>query len=210
MKYVFGLGNPGKKYHDTRHNTGFGVIAVLAERFQVRLKAKTRLEAMIGECVIADQKTMLVEPLTYMNESGYAVTAVLDYYGGDTDDIIIVYDDIDLPFGSVRIRAKGSAGTHNGMRSIVQYLGTEDFVRVRLGIGRPEGRQPLASYVLSRFPDTFEARQLIKRGADAVECILQDGIAAAQQKFHEPQKQPDADPGAPGVSPEEEDTPPGT
>lgn len=189
LKFVFGLGNPGKKYQDTRHNTGFGVIEVLADRFSIRLKSKARLEATLGEGIIGEQRTMLVEPLTFMNQSGYAVTCVLDYYDAHTDDIIVVYDDIDLPFGAVRIREQGSAGTHNGMRSIVQYLGTEDFVRVRLGIGRPEGRQPLTSYVLSRFPDTFAARELIQRGADAVELILSDGVAAAQQKFHELSRQ---------------------
>lgn len=184
LEFIFGLGNPGKKYAGTRHNVGFGVVAVLANRFDIRLRTKSKLQAALGDGIICGKKAALVEPLTYMNDSGYAVSAVLDYFDAGPEDAIVVYDDIDLPFGAVRIREKGSAGTHNGMRSVVSYLGTGDFVRVRLGIGKPEGRTPLVSYVLGKFPDQKQAQELFERGADAVECILRSGVAAAQNAFH--------------------------
>lgn len=192
MKIVFGLGNPGKKYADTRHNAGFNVVNILCARFGIRLKTKAKLEAAVGQGLIAGSMVMLAEPLTYMNESGYAVSAVSDYYDCEPEDIIVVYDDIDLPFGSVRIRERGGPGTHNGMRSVVGYLHSEDFVRVRLGIGKPEGRTPLVSYVLGRFPDPEKAAELMEKGADAVECILEHGVAEAQQRFH---AQPEEDGG---------------
>lgn len=185
MRYIFGLGNPGKKYANTRHNAGFEVIDLLAERHGIRLKNKPKLEAKAGEGRIGDEAVMLIEPQTFMNLSGYAVSAVLDYFKADPEDIIVIYDDIDLPLGAIRIREKGSAGTHNGMRSVVGYLGTDSFVRVRLGIGRPEGPTPLASYVLSTFADSRDARKLVERGADAVQCIVEYGVARAQQEFRE-------------------------
>lgn len=185
MRYIFGLGNPGKKYERTRHNAGFEVIDLLAERHEIRLKNKPKLEAKAGEGRIGDEAVMLIEPQTFMNLSGYAVSAVLDYFKAEPEDIIVVYDDIDLPLGTIRIREKGSPGTHNGMRSVVGYVGTDRFLRVRLGIGRPEGPTPLASYVLSTFADTQQARRLVERGADAVQCIVEYGVARAQQEFRE-------------------------
>lgn len=184
LKYVFGLGNPGRKYKDTRHNAGFATIDILADRFGIRLKQKPKLDVAMGDGVVAGVRAALCEPQTYMNSSGYAVTAVLDYYDAPTEDLIVVYDDIDLPFGTVRIRERGSAGTHNGMRSIVDYLHSQNFIRVRLGIGKPDVPTPLVSYVLGKFPNSVEARELFTKGADAVEMILSSGVAAAQQEFH--------------------------
>lgn len=185
MRFVFGLGNPGKKYEGTRHNAGFDVVDVLCTRLGVRLRLKPKLEVRAGDGYIGPDQVMLCEPQTFMNQSGYAVSAVLDYYRARPSDAIVVYDDIDLPFGVLRIRERGSAGTHNGMRSVVEYLGTEDFVRVRLGIGRPEGPAPLTSYVLGRFPDQDARREMAERAAGAVECIIGRGIQAAQQEFQE-------------------------
>lgn len=182
--FIFGLGNPGRKYENTRHNVGFDVVNILARRCGVRLREKPKLEAALADGILDGCRVMLAEPQTYMNLSGYAVSAILDYYDAGPKDAIVVYDDIDLPFGAIRIRGKGSAGTHNGMRSVVGYLGTEDFVRVRVGIGRPEGRTPLAAYVLSRFPDPGKVQEVFERAADAVECVVSRGIAAAQQIYH--------------------------
>ena len=191
VKYVFGLGNPGRKYKGSRHNAGFDVVDVLAERYGIHLRQKPRLEVAMGDGVVAGVRAALCEPQTFMNVSGYAVSAVLAYLGGTPADLIVVYDDIDLPFGAIRIREKGSAGTHNGMRSIVSYLHTQDFVRVRIGIGQPDDGVPLTSYVLGKFADEPETRELIERGADAVEMILHSGVQTAQRTYHV-KREPDA------------------
>lgn len=183
MKYVFGLGNPGRKYKDTRHNAGFQVVDVLCARHDIRLKMKSKLDAEVGEGIVGGCRVMLVKPQTYMNVSGYAVSAVLDYYDADPKDIIVVYDDIDLPFGTLRIREKGSAGTHNGMRSVIEYINDTHFVRVRLGIGAPS--YALKDYVLGKFENKEAAREMFERAADAVECILEQGVQAAQQEYQE-------------------------
>lgn len=183
MKYVFGLGNPGRKYQDTRHNVGFRVIDIVAENYHIRLKEKAKLEAKVGDGDIDGARVMLIEPQTFMNNSGYAVSAVLDYYKAEPADIIVVYDDIDLPFGHLRIRESGSAGTHNGMRSVVSYLQSQDFVRLRVGIGRPD--IPLVNYVLGRFEDTAAARAMLERAADALECLIVRGVQTAQQEFRD-------------------------
>lgn len=183
MRYIFGLGNPGRKFRDTRHNAGFRVIDVLCTRHGIKLKQKDKLDAAVGDGDIAGQRVLLIEPQTFMNVSGYAVSAVLDYYHADPSEILVIYDDIDLPFGTLRIREKGSAGTHNGMRSIVDYIGSEKFIRVRLGIGPP--KYALRDYVLGKFEDAQEASEMFDRAADAVECILEQGIQAAQQQYQE-------------------------
>lgn len=183
MKYVFGLGNPGRKYRDTRHNVGFRVLDILAEKNQIRLKEKPKLDARAGEGSIEGVRVMLIEPQTFMNNSGYSVSAVLDYYRAQPSDIIVVYDDVDLPFGHLRIRERGSAGTHNGMRSIVSYLDSGDFVRLRVGIGAPD--RPLTDYVLGRFEDAAAARAMLERAADALTCLIVRGVQSAQQEYRE-------------------------
>ncbi|MGI6152658.1 MAG: aminoacyl-tRNA hydrolase [Christensenellaceae bacterium] len=185
MFFIFGLGNPGLKYKKTRHNAGFCVIDELADRHGIRLKS-TKMEALLGQGMIGGQKAMLVKPVTYMNNSGYAVSAVLDYYDAEASQMMVVYDDIDLPFGTLRIRERGSAGTHNGMRSIISYLKTEDFLRLRVGIGKPN--ISLTGHVLGKFPKEKreEAREMFSRAADACECILAKGVQAAQELYQRP------------------------
>ena len=143
MFFVFGLGNPGLKYKNTRHNAGWCAVDVLAKRHGIKLK-KTKFDALAGQGMIGGQKVMLAKPTTFMNNSGYAVDGMLDYYNVGLEKLIVMYDDIDIPFGSLRIRDKGSAGTHNGMRSILSYTKSGDFTRIRIGcllytsrIGRP-------------------------------------------------------------------------
>ncbi|MDL2237234.1 aminoacyl-tRNA hydrolase [Christensenellaceae bacterium OttesenSCG-928-K19] len=183
MKYIFGLGNPGLKYRKTRHNAGFCVVDILAKRHGVRMKKSAKMEAEVGQGSIGGQRVTLVKPLTYMNNSGYAVSAIVDYYDVDPIDLLVVYDDIDIPFGSLRIREKGSPGTHNGMRSIVFCLQTEEFIRVRVGIGRPA--HSLTGHVLGKFDkeDREQAVEMFSRAADACESILSDGVQKAQEKF---------------------------
>lgn len=171
MKLIVGLGNPGSEYRDTRHNIGFMVVDELARRRGLQLKATTITDAMLAKTVGADA-LLLEKPLTYMNASGPAVRAVAAYYDVDAADVLIVYDDIDLPFGKLRIRPKGSAGTHNGMRSVVQHLGPE-CPRMRLGVGRGDPRHALKQYVLGSFnaEERHELPLFVSRAADAAEMF---------------------------------------
>lgn len=183
MFVIAGLGNPGLKYKNTRHNAGLRALDALAKRYGVRLKA-TKFDAQAGQGMIGNEKVLLVRPTTFMNNSGYAVDGLLNYYNVDLGKLIVLYDDIDIPFGTLRIREKGSAGTHNGMRSILSYTGSGDFPRIRIGIGKPEHN--LIGHVLGKFEKEKrdEAEALFERAADACACIVQEGIAAAQAKFN--------------------------
>ena len=186
MKYIFCLGNPGLKYRKTRHNAGFMAADYLAGRFRVRFRNNSKLSAAIAECLISGEKTFIVKPQTYMNNSGYAVSAVLDYYGGSEKDIIVIYDDIDIQVGSIRVRAKGSAGTHNGMRNIIEYLETENFARVRIGIGSAPGYKTLVDHVLGKFlPEEQPGiEKSVTAAGDAAVCILEKGVEQAQAEFN--------------------------
>lgn len=183
MYLIVGLGNPGAKYAHTRHNAGFDVVDILGQRFQIPLR-RTRCRATIGEGVIAGQKVVLAQPETYMNLSGEAVSALVQFYKPEMSNLLVVYDDVDLPEGRLRMREKGSAGTHNGMRNIIYQLGRDDFPRLRVGIGRPPEFMDLADYVLSGY-HTPELRKTMFdafcHAADAVEMLLRDGFARAQQ-----------------------------
>src|SRR5690349_21310872 len=154
MKLIVGLGNPGREYRESRHNIGFMVVDELARRFGVTWDAAP---SQLPETMIARRfgvpPVMLARPLTYMNRSGDAVAALSRYFGIPDEELLVIYDDIDLPFGRIRARARGSAGTHNGMRSVVERLGTKEFSRLRLGVGRGDARRRLSNHVLS----TFEA-----------------------------------------------------
>ncbi len=183
MYFVFGLGNPGLKYKNTRHNAGWLAIDVLAKRHDIKLK-KTKFDALAGQGMIGGEKVMLVKPTTYMNNSGYAVDGMLDYYDVGLENLIVLYDDIDIPFGSLRIRDKGSAGTHNGMRSILGYTKSGDFARIRIGIGKPQAN--LIGHVLGKFEKEKrdDAQALFERAADACERIITDGVNSAQAEFN--------------------------
>ena len=186
MKFIFGLGNPGMKYSKTRHNTGFMALDIIAKKCGVRFKNASKLSARMALTVIGSDTVALVKPTTYMNNSGYAVSAVLDYYGGSADDIIVIYDDVDLPAGSLRIRKKGSAGTHNGMRNIIEYLETEDFTRVRVGIGKAAEYLTLKDHVLGKFSKS-EAdimSESIEKAAEAAVCVIEEGIEKAQSSYN--------------------------
>ena len=186
MKFIFGPGNPGMKYSKTRHNIGFMALDCLAKTYGVRFKSAPKLSSKIALTVIGDETAVLVKPTTYMNNSGYAVSAVLDYYGGSADDIVVIYDDVDIPQGSLRIRKKGSAGTHNGMRNIIEYLETEDFTRIRVGIGKAKEYLTLKDHVLSKFPkdDIPVMEEAVKKAAKAAVCILEEGPEKAQSEYN--------------------------
>lgn len=184
MFFIAGLGNPGLKYKNTRHNAGFQVVDILAKRHGIKLKA-TKFDAHAGQGMIGEQRVMLIRPTTFMNNSGDAVDGILNYYGADINHLIVLYDDIDIPFGSLRVREKGSAGTHNGMKSILSYLSSGDFPRIRIGIGKPEHN--LIGHVLGKFEKEKreEAQEMFERAADACECIVQENVSAAQAKFNQ-------------------------
>ncbi len=152
MFVLAGLGNMGPQYERTRHNVGFDSIDFLAAQYRIS-SFKYKHKALVAEGILQGQKTLLVKPQTYMNNSGEALREILDYYKVPSQNLVVIYDDIDLDVGRLRIRAKGSAGTHNGMRSILTHLGTEDFPRIRIGIGKPPEKMDLAAFVLSRFSE---------------------------------------------------------
>lgn len=183
--YVIGLGNPGKKYAHTRHNAGFDVVSILAERHGISMET-LKFKASCGSGTIAGKKVMLMMPGTFMNESGQSVKELMDFYKISAKKVIVVYDDIDLELSRVRIRAKGSAGTHNGMRSIIYQIQTEDFPRVRVGIGKPKHLGGLINHVLTTYTEDEykQAYEAYKKAADAVETIIKDGVEAAQGAYN--------------------------
>ncbi len=170
MLAIIGLGNPGTKYQHTRHNAGFDVIDILASLLNIEVK-KIKCHALIGEGMYKGQKVLLVKPQTFMNESGIAVSEIMNYYKIETENVLVVVDDIDLIFGQVRFRKKGGAGTHNGLKSIVQYVGNGDFPRARVGVGQNKEGIDLANYVLGHYNSkedrevAFRAYQLAAQGA---------------------------------------------
>ena len=179
MKLIVGLGNPTREYAGTRHNVGFGVIDELAEKERISVDTKKH-KALIGKGVVAGQKVILVKPLTFMNLSGESVREALDYYKvEEEEELIVVYDDISLVPGGLRIRGKGSAGGHNGIKSILQHLGHDVFKRVKVGVGEKPKGWDLADHVLSRF--TTEERKAVDE-VEAVEILVSDSIDEAMNR----------------------------
>lgn len=185
MFIIAGLGNPGLKYENTRHNVGFITVDMLAERYHISISEKAH-KALIGKGVIEGQRVILVKPQTYMNLSGESIRSVMDFYKTDPSELIVVYDDISLEPGAIRVRKKGSAGGHNGMKNIIQHLGTQEFPRVRIGVGEKPPYMDLADYVLGRFTGEEQPlmAQAFRDGADALVSILTDGADAAMNHFN--------------------------
>ncbi|MBR0508170.1 MAG: aminoacyl-tRNA hydrolase [Clostridia bacterium] len=184
MYLIVGLGNPGLSYKKTRHNAGFQALDALAERLGVRVKTKG-FSALYGEGRIGNERVVLMKPQTYMNLSGDAVQSLMHFYKLAPEQLIVLYDDVDLPIGSLRIRANGSAGTHNGMRSVIACVGSENFPRIRIGVGKDESLQ-LRDYVLKR-PSKAEQQTLgevYAHAADAAELIVAGNINEAQTKYN--------------------------
>ncbi|WP_419882619.1 aminoacyl-tRNA hydrolase [Peribacillus sp. B-H-3] len=150
MKIIAGLGNPGKQYEKTRHNIGFEAIDELSRNWSIPLD-QAKHKGIYGSGSVNGEKVILLKPLTYMNLSGESIGAVMDFFKLEVNDLVVLYDDLDLPAGKIRLRQKGSAGGHNGIKSTIAHMGTQEFNRIRIGIGRPEGRIPVTDYVLGRF-----------------------------------------------------------
>lgn len=185
MYIIAGLGNPGKEYEGTRHNTGFMVLDKIAERYNIEIK-KEKNKALIGSGEIYGTKVILIKPQTYMNLSGVAASAVLNFYKEPIENFIAIFDDLDLPVGKIRIKERGSAGTHNGVKSLVNELGTEDFKRVKVGIGSSNSKIDMINFVLGKFTDE-EKREIEKStdmAMDAVIKIVSEGISRAMNEFN--------------------------
>ena len=184
MYIIVGLGNPGKQYENTRHNMGFLAVDLLAEKYNIEVN-KIKFKALVGEGRIAGQKVLLVKPQTYMNLSGEAVRQAMDFYKIDPEELIVIYDDIDIPTGTFRISKKGSPGTHNGMRNIFQHIQTNDFPRIRVGIGSGK-KANLAGYVTGGISKSEQEilADVLKNSADAAACIIEKGIDKAMNEYN--------------------------
>jgi len=170
MKLIVGLGNPGKQYDQTRHNIGFTVIDELARRFHIALD-QAKFKGLYGSTIINGEKIFLLKPLTYMNLSGESIGPFMDYFQIDLDDLLVIYDDLDLPVGKIRLRQKGSAGGHNGIKSAIAHLGTQQFNRIRVGINRPSNGMAITDYVLGRFLNDEQEmiRKAVEQSSNACE-----------------------------------------
>ncbi len=186
MRIIVGLGNPGEKYAHTRHNAGFDTLDILSMRLNIPIK-KLKFQATVGEGLVGTERVVLIKPQTFMNLSGMTVSDALNWYKIEPKDLLLIVDDIDLPFGQVRVRSKGGPGTHNGLRSILQYTGSGDFPRIRIGMGTPPPEWDLADYVLGHF-DTHEARETAfnayQTAADAALCWVEHGIDQTMNEFN--------------------------
>ena len=189
MKMIVGLGNPGSEYARTKHNVGFMFLDALAEKLGAD-NWKTKYDALVAEARIGTEKVLLVKPLTYMNESGRAVGPLMSWYKLAPEDLIVVHDDMDIPAGTIRIRRKGSAGGHNGMKSILYHVGDENFPRLRIGIGRPLPGWTVVKHVLAPFSeeDVPKIREAIAYLLPALECVVTDGVDLAMNRYN-PKKQ---------------------
>lgn len=186
MYLIVGLGNPGKQYENTRHNVGFDAVDLLVDEYRVPSSGKQH-KAMYGKGVIAGQKVILAKPLTYMNLSGESVRALVDYYKIDPEEeLIVIYDDISLEPGKIRIRKKGSAGGHNGIKNIIAQLGTQNFQRIKVGVGEKPKGWDLADYVLGRFSKEEEpvVREALEKAAKACSEIITEDVTSAMNKYN--------------------------
>lgn len=185
MYIIAGLGNPGRKYDNTRHNAGFLTIDALADRYRIDVEERAH-RAFVGKGVIEGKKVLLVKPQTFMNLSGESIRSVMDFYKEELDHFFVIYDDISLEPGQLRVRKKGSAGGHNGIKNIIAHLGTQEFSRIRVGIGPKPDQMDLADYVLSRFSraETDLMDRAFEEGAKAAVTIMTEGVGAAMNRFN--------------------------
>jgi len=184
---VVGLGNPGERYRRTRHNAGFLVIDALASRAG-GARGREEADAWVAEAEVGGEEVQLVKPLTFMNRSGVAVGRRLEATGGTPADLVVIVDDVALDLGTLRVRERGSHGGHNGLRSLIDVLGTDEFVRLRVGSRKGELPEDLAGYVLAEFPpeDVLVVQEMVGCAADAVACVVREGVAEAMKRFNGP------------------------
>ncbi|EJR47758.1 peptidyl-tRNA hydrolase [Bacillus cereus VD107] len=185
MKLIVGLGNPGREYELTRHNIGFMAIDELAKRWNISLNEQ-KFKGLFGAGFVNGEKVILLKPLTYMNLSGESIRPLMDYYKIDVEDFIVMYDDLDIPVGKLRLRMKGSAGGHNGVKSTISHLGTQEFQRIRMGIDRPKNGMKVVDYVLGRFTseEISGVNQSIEKAADACEEWLNKPFLQIMNTFN--------------------------
>ena len=185
MRLIVGLGNPGDRYQHTRHNVGFRCIDLMAREWGISLSDR-RAKAVLGRGNHLGQDVVLAKPRTFMNNSGEGVAYLLTRFGAKPDDLVVVYDDMDLPLGRMRLRPNGSPAGHNGIRSIISELGTPNFARIRVGIGHPDLRGAQVSHVLNRFSEEEapEIARVVKQVAEAVDCLLEESITVAMNRFN--------------------------
>ncbi len=185
MYLIVGLGNPEPEYSNTRHNMGFDVINKISESSNIKV-SKSKFDALYGMGEINNKKVILLKPQTYMNLSGESIIKFKKFYKISNKNIIVIYDDIDLKIGDIRLKPKGSSGTHNGMRSVIENLKTEDFIRVRVGIGTPKHKEDIINYVIGAIPKREKEvlEQSTKKAAQSVIEILENGIDVAMNKFN--------------------------
>jgi peptidyl-tRNA hydrolase, PTH1 family len=187
VRYIVGLGNPGERYRTTRHNVGFMVIDALASRLDARRGGEIA-EAWLAPARFAEEDLLLVKPLTFMNRSGVAVERLLSLQGGMPQDVVAIVDDVALELGRIRVRSQGSHGGHNGLRSMIEAMATEEFARIRVGVRKGDLAADLAGYVLDPFPpeDVLVVQEAIARAADATLSLLREGTQAAMNRFNGP------------------------
>ncbi|EJR58864.1 peptidyl-tRNA hydrolase [Bacillus cereus VD115] len=185
MKLIVGLGNPGREYELTRHNIGFMAIDELAKRWSISLNEQ-KFKGVFGAGFVNGEKVILLKPLTYMNLSGESIRPLMDYYKIDVDDFVVMYDDLDIPVGKLRLRMKGSAGGHNGVKSTISHLGTQEFQRIRMGIDRPKNGMKVVDYVLGRFTseEIPDVNHSIEKAADACEGWLNKPFLQIMNTFN--------------------------
>jgi PTH1 family peptidyl-tRNA hydrolase len=190
LKAIVGLGNPGGEYKSTRHNVGFEVLDELAKRWGVELKASSRRKARLA--VVKDRDVLLAQPQTFMNLSGIAVGGLMAFYKVRPADVLVVVDEVQLPLGKLRLRQSGSAGGHNGLKSVIEMVG-QDFPRLRIGVGRGNDQWDLSDHVLARFSaeERPTIEHAVKRAADAVETFVGDGVFAAMNRYNAPEEAAD-------------------
>ncbi len=183
---IAGLGNPGDKYQATRHNAGYLAVDRLMDEYGIRLTSR-KFDGLCGRGSIGGRKVLLVKPLTFMNESGRCIRKVVDYYKLDpARDLVILYDDVDIKPGMMRVRGKGSAGSHNGMKSIISHLGTQEFARIRIGVGAPPAQTDMVNWVLGKIPKTEigEIRDVCDRICEAVPMIMDGDLQGAMNRYN--------------------------
>ena len=185
MYAVIGLGNPGREYENTRHNIGFNTVDLLADRNGIDIN-KIKFKSVYGKGRIGNESVLLLKPQTYMNNSGISVLELYKYYKIPIENILVVVDDIDIDFGVVRIKRKGSAGTHNGLKSIIYHLQRNDFPRIKIGVGSPPPEWDLADFVLSRFQNKEEKtiKESIEVACESIETIIREDIDKAMNKYN--------------------------
>ncbi|MGD6840384.1 aminoacyl-tRNA hydrolase [Bacillus thuringiensis] len=185
MKLIVGLGNPGREYELTRHNIGFMAIDELAKRWNISLNEQ-KFKGVFGAGFVNGEKVILLKPLTYMNLSGESIRLLMDYYKIDVEDFVVMYDDLDIPVGKLRLRMKGSAGGHNGVKSMISHLGTQEFQRIRMGIDRPKNGMKVVDYVLGRFTseEIPDVNHSIEKAADACEEWLNKPFLQIMNTFN--------------------------